>query len=394
MASEIGVGVRSDLRPGDVPGDARFYGSAEKIEQRLRQIAPNSGTPLTDRQVRQAVAAIQRGDSGFGQVRRNIGYDPANPGGSSGGGGGGQPSQPAPPPGAGGVPPLPATPTVDFYALAARMYPWIPESLIRAYADGLAESGGNPEVGLGRMREHPEYDVHFAGNRRTDGPGKGTFRYSEADYVAVIDGYRQNFAARGVNPEIFAGKEHRWIEGDVSVAEHNAVIDDWDTYLRSWGPEGTNGYSYATQWFAEQWGLTDVTPEAALVALMDPEIGTEVARGRIKVAQIGGAAAAYGFKRTLSDAERLRGFGLGGDQAMELYSTAARRLPGMDAMARRHYDPRGGVGVDVFEGAFAAQDAESQRRLGRNLQAEQSSFSRRGVAREDQEGRAVGLRPS
>lgn len=305
----------------------------------------------------------------------------ANPGGSSGMAvaGGGSPGE--------FVPPTAQDPTVDFYAMAQALFPWLPRDLIRAYAKGMAEFNGDPAMGIARMREHRSYDEFFKGNRRTD----GTFRYSELDYMATIDGYRQNLASRGINPTLFADKEHLWIEGDVSVNEHQARIEGYDAYLRRWGPEGTNGYSAAIEWYAGAYGV-QMTEEAVLVDMMDHEVGTDVIKGRIPLAQVGGAAASFGYRRTVGDVTRLAGWGLTADQALDVYAAASQRLSTMDAMARRAYDPQGGADIGAFESAFVGRDATQQLRFGRNLQAEQASFSRRGLVREDESGRMAGLR--
>jgi hypothetical protein len=377
-----------------VNADNKYVTPAQQRE-RVGQIIANRNVTPTAAEFAYLSQQVQSGAMTFDDVRQAIDtgsftfmreQQPSS-GGTQTPAGGSTPAHPRPGGADPNAPPTPQQPAVDFYALARSMYPWLPEDLIRAYAGGLAESNGNPDMGLGRMRQHASYDQFFKGNRRAD----GTFRYSETEYMAVKDGYRQNLAARGINPDIFAGKEHLWIEGDVSVQEHEARIAGFDEYLRRWGPQGTNGYSAAIGWYAQNYGV-QMTEEAVLVSMMDAEIGTEVVKGRIPLSQIGGAAASFGYSRTLADAQRLQGWGLTGDQALDVYGTASQRLPGLDAMARRFYDPRGGVGVDAFEEAFVGRDAQQQLRLGRNLQAEHASFSRRGTAQSDQAGRLGGLR--
>jgi hypothetical protein len=377
--------------------DSKYVTPADQ-RARVGEIIANRGvTPTTD-EFAYLSRQVQSGAMTFDDVRRQIdtgGFTfmreqgPGSSGTQTPAGvstpahprpGGGTPTAPV------GLPPTPRQPTVDFYALARAMYPWLPEDLIRAYAGGLAESNGNPDMGLGRMRQHQTYDLFFKGNRRAD----GTFRHSEAEYIAVKDGYRQNLAARGINPDVFSGREHEWIEGDVSVQEHEDRIRGFDEQLRRWGPEGTNGY-HAYQAYARMFG-TELTEEAVLVSIMDPKIGTEVIKGRIPLAQIGGAAASFGYQRSLADARRLQGWGLGADQALEVYGAASQRLTGMSAMAQRAYDPRGGVDIGAFEEGFVGRNATQQQRFSRNLQAEQASFGRRGVAAADQDGRLTGLR--
>jgi hypothetical protein len=264
------------------------------------------------------------------------------------------------------------------------LFPYLPASLIRIYADAWDETG-NAAVALETMRQSNDYQAVFQGNRRAD----GTYRYTELEYLGVMDAYRQNLAARGINPELF--ELHKLIEGDVSPDEHNNRIEQFDTYLRNWGPQGVDGYSFALRYFSEANGVP-MTQEAVLASMLDPKIGKDIVARKVSVAQVGGAAAAFGFNRTQAQIERLMGFGVGGEDATDFYARARRQLPSADAMARRFHNPAGGVGIGEFEEAIAGQDPTQSQRLERNMRAEQSSFSRRGTSQRDQDGRLAGLR--
>lgn len=264
------------------------------------------------------------------------------------------------------------------------LFPYLPRTLLRIYRDAWTKFG-DPAVALEQMRQSAPYQQVFKGNRRDD----GTYRYTELEYLSVMDAYRHNLASRGINPEMF--KLHKLIEGDVSPDEHNQRIEQFDAYLRHWGPQGTDGYSFALRYFSRANGVR-MTQEAVLASMLDPNIGKDIVARRVSVAQVGGAAAAFGFNRTTAQIERMMGYGVTGEQAADFYGRAARAVPAADQMARRFYDPQGGVGVGVYEEAVGAQDMNASRRLERNVRAEQSAFSRRGTTREDQEGRLTGLR--
>jgi hypothetical protein len=278
---------------------------------------------------------------------------------------------------------------LTFLEQARRLMPWMPADLLAVYAQAWTESG-DPNMALATVRQSAAYKTYFKNNVRED----GTLRYSEQDYMAVLDGYRQNLAARGLNPSMFEDRLHDWIGLDISVQEHDQRIDEWDQYLRNWGPEGTNGYTTSIQWYAQNYGLTDMTDQAVLASVLDPNLGQDIVRRRIRASQIGGAAAAYGFNRTVESVNRLANLGFGGDgkDPLEFYATARERLPTMDALASRFYDAQGGIGIEGFESAFAAGDAGTRQRIQRAQAAEVSSFSRRGTADTDEEGRVTGLR--
>lgn len=277
-----------------------------------------------------------------------------------------------------------------FEARAKALFPGLPLWLIRSYARGLSENAGAPaanDLAWAKVRENRHYDEFFAGNKRAD----GSLRMTELEYLATVDGYRQNLAARGIDPSTFEAKFGKWIEGDVSVVEQDARIDAFDDWLNRWGPEGTNGYTTSMEWYATNYGKT-LTREDILASTLDPELGQDIALGRIKTAQIGGAAAASGFNRTAERAEQLRALGLTGDQAMQFYGEAAGMLPQANTLAERFRDADGGVDIEDLEDAFVGNDAKQRRRLERNVQAETASFSGGGRVRTDQSGGMSGLR--
>ena len=370
----------TNQRPGDFGADARFYGSQELAEQRIRAIAQNSGTPLTDWQVRQAARQVLNGNSSFGRIRQNIGYDPMNPG---GGGGGGAPVGEEP-----GVEPPPAEePTKDFYAEAKALFPWLPDVLLRAYASGWASSN-DPAVAWGYVRQSREYDTYFAGNRRAD----GTFRMTEMEYMATKDGYRQTLRDYGVSPDLFEERHTSLIENDVSLQEFRDRLDGLYTGITANTPQVQATFqAYYGMTFAPE--AMQQSPQVALAMALDPSVGRALLERRISVAQVGGEAAARGFARSASESERLVSAGITQGQARQLYSQAESQLPTLDALAKRWRDRDDTFGTTEFEDMAALGDAGQQRRAQRLVGAEQSSFSgQQGRVDRDQSGGLSGLR--
>lgn len=255
-----------------------------------------------------------------------------------------------------------------------------PTQLMAAFAQQFASSGSIVQA-LQHVRESAAYDQVFAGNRRAD----GSLRMSEQDYYSYVRDWRRTLAGYGLNPGLFESRGDllATLEGEMSIDEMAARMQ-----ATSEGIEGN--IEQVRAFYATNYGI-DLSREAILASAIDPTVESDLLARRISASQVGGEAALAGFARSLERAERLAAAGLGQTQARSLYAEASRRVPTLDTLARRHFDPRGEIGVGGFEDASVFGDAATRQRIQRRLADEASSFSAAGGIARDQQGALAGL---
>lgn len=267
---------------------------------------------------------------------------------------------------------------VDWLERARTLFPWMPEPLLKVFADAWAETG-DTEVALARMRQSPQYDRYFAGNRRPD----GTFRMTEAEYMSTIRAYRTLLSDFGLNPDLFQKRFVSLIEGEVSPLELRERLGA--------AYEGIVANIPQVREFYARYGY-DLSDAAIFASVIDPEIGDAILARRIAVAQVGGEGLARGFDVDLSFAERLADAGLSQQEARGFFARAEAELPTLETLARRHYDPDDTFDLGEFAELAVFGDSEQARRVRRLLDAEIALFSERlgSIAADD--FRLTGLR--
>lgn len=267
---------------------------------------------------------------------------------------------------------------VDWLEQARTLFPWMPEPLLKVFADAWAETG-DTEVALGRMRQSPQYDRYFAGNRRPD----GTFRMTEADYMSTMRAYRTLLSDFGLNPDLFQKRFVSLIEGEVSPLELRERLGA--------AYEGIVANIPQVREFYARYGY-DLSDAAIFASVIDPEIGDAILARRIAVAQVGGEGLARGFDVDLSFAERLADAGLSQQEARGFFARAEAELPTLETLARRHYDPDDTFDLGEFAELAIFGDSEQARRVRRLIDAEIALFSERlgSIAADD--FRLTGLR--
>ncbi len=256
-----------------------------------------------------------------------------------------------------------------------------PQALLDTFLDVFSGSGSAVDA-LQAVRDTTAYDQIFAGNRRAD----GTLRMAEQDYYAYKRGWQSTLASYGLDPTFFEGRGRF-----VGSVEADLSIQELTQRLEMQAEQIVDNLDQVQEFYASNYGL-DVTRESLLGAAIDPDVERDVLQGRITASQVGGEAALAGFTRSAQRAEQLARAGLTQTQARQVYSAAAERVPTLRALAARHHDPLGELGIDEFEEASVLGDAEARRRIGRRLADEQSSFSTRSDTLTDQRGALVGLR--
>jgi hypothetical protein len=254
-------------------------------------------------------------------------------------------------------------------------------TLLKSMVAEFMQSGSEVDA-LGKVRASSQYDSLFQGNRRED----GTLRMDEPDYFAYKRGWQRTLAGFALNPDEFEGRGLflESVVNELSINELNGRLQATQDGILDRIPE------YAS-FYANAYGL-QLTPEAILGMAISPALQRDVLERRIAAAQIGGEASIQGFIRQIDRAEQLARAGVTSEQAREVYSEAALRLPALDALTNRYFDPTGAFGIGGFEDATMLGDADTRRRIGRRLQNEQSAFSTRGNVAGTQDGALTGLR--
>jgi len=254
-------------------------------------------------------------------------------------------------------------------AEAAALMPGVPAALLEVYANALLVTG-NADLAIVEMRADPQYDTYFAGNKRDD----GSVRWTEKEYLSIIEAFEVELEGYGVNPAVFAEKFPELIAGDVAP-------DEFRSRLSTAYGQLINATEEVRTYYAENFGITDLTDESVFAAFLDPTIGEEILGGRLDVAAVGGAGLQYGFDLDPELAERLAQQDITGQQAGQLFSQAATQLPILDTLARRHNDPDDDFDLEEFLAAAVDADPTQSRRLRRLFAQESSLFSRQSAFR-------------
>lgn len=259
------------------------------------------------------------------------------------------------------------------------LMPWLPDELAQAFADEWVDTG-DATLALAAMRQSPNYDTYFAGNRRDD----GSLRYSEQQYKAVTEAFDAALLSNGVDPTHFQGRYADLIAGDVSPAEFVSRVEGVASRVLEQSDQ-------LRQVYADYYNL-DLTNEAIIASVLDPTVGDALLNRRVAVADIGAQAALKGFGIDFEQAQRITDQGITAQQAADVFGQAIEQLPVLDVLARRHNDPNDTFDLNDFLQASVFNDPEERRRIRRLLQEESSTFSRTGqtVARSSS-GAVTGL---
>ena len=248
----------------------------------------------------------------------------------------------------------------EFLRQARALLPWLPESLIRIYADSFAETQ-NRDIAIAEVRKSPEYNAVYPGNIRDD----GTVRLSEQDYSAVKESYGLTLEDYGLNTEYFSNTFTKLIEAGVSPNEFRARIES----ARSGIVENVPAVK---EYYSQNFGL-DLNDNQIFASIIDPDVGQAILEGRITQAQIGGEAQAWGFQLSRDEAQALERAGLSQAQARQLFTTAQTELPRLQEL-----QARGGVEqpeeftLEQFTQAAVFQSPEELEQI-RLLEAEEAS---------------------
>lgn len=259
-------------------------------------------------------------------------------------------------------------------------YPWMPDALISIYVTAFVETGDD-SLAWATVRNSTEYEAYFPGNRRDD----GTLRYSEAQYAAIVEDYRDTVASVGLNPELFTDRYADLIAGNVEPNEFFRRVDAITERVRFAGEAVREQYSTF-------WGI-DMTEEAMIASIMDPQLGQQVLDKQITMAEISGAGVDRGFDVDLDMAASLFAEDISEEEARAIFGQAAEFVPVLSTLARRHADPDDDFDLEDFTASTVFDDPFERRRMRRLLSQERAAWQRPGAlgVLRDQRGGQIGL---
>lgn len=257
---------------------------------------------------------------------------------------------------------------------------WLPPQLAQVWMQAWVETG-DASLALDAVQRSDAYDVYFPGNRRED----GSLRYSESEYLAMMEGFEDTILSLGVNPAVFRDDFVALIEGNVSVAEFNTRVQTIADRVLNQAPA-------IRDFFATHYAI-DMTDAAIVAAALSPTLNTSLLNRQISVAEVGGQAALRGFGIDLDLATQIYEQGVTGAAAGQLFSQAATQLPILEILARRHNDPDDSFDINEFTSAAVFDDPEQRQRIRRLLSAERASFGASSQFAQDRaRGAVLGLR--
>jgi hypothetical protein len=260
------------------------------------------------------------------------------------------------------------------------LFPWLEGELLHLYTAAYVEYG-DANLAWAEVRQSDIYDEVFAGNRRDD----GSVRWDESQYMSIIEGYRDEIRAVGVNPDVFAPYYGELIAFNKSPAEFGAQVDGIYQRVVLGGQQVLDAY-------AAMFNYNDITREGLIAGLIHDDIHNALLDQQITIAEIQGEGVTAGFDpgdlaRQLEEIDFTRA------QARDLFGDAAELVPELAVLARRHADPDDEFNLEDFVSAAAFNDPGQGRRMRRLIAQERASFAQSGAlgVRTDREGRLAGL---
>ena len=200
-----------------------------------------------------------------------------------------------------------------------------------------------------------------------------------------VAGFDDVLIGVGLNPDLFRDQYGALIRGEVSPYEFESerIMPLYDRIVSA--SDSIQAY------YAENYGIGGLTTSALLAAAIDPSIGNAVLEGTISAAEVGGEALESGYEFSVQRVEELTRAGMDKAQADTIFSDAAKLVPILDTLARRHHDPDDDFDVEEFLSAEFFKDPAENRRMRRMIGQERGMFRDRLAARTSQTGSLTGL---
>lgn len=266
----------------------------------------------------------------------------------------------------------------------------LPDELLTILATAYVDSGNDIIEATTKMRQSEAYKKTFAGNLNPDGV---TVKYSESEYLNIVDAYKRKIESLGVNADLVMTSERQQ-----KLIENVVSPDEFGTRLSALYNQVVTAIPQVKEFYKTNFDR-DLTDVEILASAIDPKVGQDIISGaigardvlaqRIIRAEIGGQAAAAGYSISQSQAEALRQMGISGEQAQQAFQQAGR-LAGIAARQGRQLGAtKAEAAIQVVEG-LSGQEAE-QRRLEKLVAQQQTQSAVQLGAARTQTGAVTGL---
>ena len=262
---------------------------------------------------------------------------------------------------------------IDFqYAMsiANTLYNYLPEQIVKAYAQGYVNYGGNKELALAYTRGTKEYQDTFSYLIRDD----GSLRMSELEAMSNIESFKSTLAEVGITDftefqdefeEMIGGHE---TGSPVSPLEFQQRIDLVYNNVIDRIPE-------VKRLFAEEYGI-DTDNATIFASLINPKIEDKVLKGTIATVNIAAEATSRGFTYSFDKFNRLKLLGMNIETAAKVYESAGSLIEQAKGVGRN-------LELSTIEEA-ALGDVKSSERLTRITgEIESQSGIRAGARKKD-----------
>lgn len=260
------------------------------------------------------------------------------------------------------------------------LFGWLPPDARAAF---LAAWTADPTTAWEVVRQDSRYEQWFPGNLTED----GRVRYSEENYAAVIASYDEAFRDIGIDPAYFRSQYGDLIRGEVSPAElaQERLYPMYDRIVSS--------SQSIRRYYMDTYGIADMTPEAFMAGVLDPNLGERIIARQISIAEIGGEGLESGFAISADFATRLLDADMDRRSADAFFRQAENQIPDLSVLAQRHFDPDDDFDINEFAEGIVFSDPTQLRRMRRFRAQESSLFSNvgAGIRYTQQDSRVSGL---
>ena len=211
--------------------------------------------------------------------------------------------------------------------IAKSLYSFMPEAVLKAYADSWVKSG-DKNVAIGMTRQTKAWKDNFGKLMRDD----GSLVMDELSFMSVKASYKQTLAEVGVSD--FTDFEDEFddmatgygTDDPVSAEEFQTRIDMVYAGVKNQIPE-------VEKLFRERYNLP-INQGTVFAALINPKVQDKILAGDIATLQLQAEATSRGFTQTFARFQELRNMGLTQKQARGLYQGASGMISQAGSIGR------------------------------------------------------------
>ena len=245
----------------------------------------------------------------------------------------------------------------------AILYPWLPTRLGEIYEKAYIEYG-DADLAWAVVRASDEYDEALPGMKRDD----GSLRLAtEQDYFALMESYAEVFRSYNLSPAMFESRFVDLLIGNVSPDEldRQRIAPVYERVI--------DASQFILDDYFDRYGL-EMTPEAIIAGVLDPDLGARILDRQIAISEISGEAAESGFGISDEFIDTLYRAGVDRQLADRLFQQAEGAVPVLSILARRHADPNDEFTLEEFTSSELFGNPLARRRMRRLVAQEQSLF--------------------